>query len=192
MEWVSNLNYQPAFLSPEQANSLLEFCARDLEWQQREIVLFGKPVLQPRLTAWCSEPGVGYSYSGLQLQAAPWHPELLALKRKVECEVGVSFNSVLANAYRDGRDSMGWHADDEPELGANPVIASVSLGVPRQFRIRPQPPASQPPPSGLRLAHGSLLVMRGDFQHRWQHCVTRTAKPVGLRINLTFRRIFGA
>jgi len=187
---LAGMEYQPAFLPPTEAFALLDVLEYELAWQQYKLVLFGKAVPQPRLTAWCCDAGVRYSYSGLRLVPTAWHPALLKLKRRLESEWGACFNSVLANAYRDGRDSMGWHADDEAELGAEPVIASVSLGATRVFRVRPrQGGPSSPAGIGMKLEHGSVLLMRGNFQRRWQHCVPKTKRPVGLRINLTFRQI---
>jgi alkylated DNA repair dioxygenase AlkB len=140
----------------------------------------------PRLTAWYANPGLTYSYSGVTHQAVPWTPELLDVKRRAELAAGTTWNSLLLNFYRNGRDSIGFHADDEPELGTNPVIGSISLGAERRFVLKH-------PASGekleLELPHGSLLVMGGTSQHHWRHGVPKTRKPVGPRINLTFRRI---
>lgn len=184
------MDYQPGFLCPAEASGLLETLANGLEWRQQDVFLFGKRAPQPRLTAWCSDPGINYSYSGLRLESGAWHPALRQLRERLETDLGQAFNSVLANAYRDGQDSMGWHADNEPELGPEPLIASVSLGATRRFRVRPRPGrASDEQPHSLELASGSLLVMRGQSQARWQHCVPKTKRPVGLRINLTFRQI---
>ncbi|NND45479.1 MAG: alpha-ketoglutarate-dependent dioxygenase AlkB [Xanthomonadales bacterium] len=191
MRWVPGIDYLPAFLARDEAAQLCSVLEQELSWRQQAIVLFGKRVMQPRLTAWSSDPGITYAYSGLRLQPAPWHPAVAAIRARLKSELGLPFNSMLANAYRDGRDSMGWHADDEPELGARPVVASLSLGATRRFRVRPRPGA--PPgqqPAGIDLAPGSLLLMGESCQSRWQHCLPRTAKPVGLRINLTFRRVF--
>lgn len=152
----------------------------------------GRLVPQPRLTSWCSDPGVQYTYSGLRMDPSEWHPGLSDLRRRVEDELGQSFNSVLINAYRDGRDSMGWHSDDEAELGPAPCIASVSLGATRRFLLREKAAKSKPRKStGIDLSHGDLLVMANDSQSRWQHSLARTRKPVGLRLNLTFREILG-
>jgi alkylated DNA repair dioxygenase AlkB len=140
----------------------------------------------PRLTAWYANLGLTYSYSGVTHQAVPWTPELLAVKRRAELAAGTTWNSLLLNFYRDGYDSIGFHADDEPELGTNPVIGSISLGAERRFGMKH-------PTSGekleLELPHGSLLIMGGTSQHHWRHGVPKTRKPVAPRINLTFRRI---
>ena len=140
----------------------------------------------PRLTAWYADAGLTYSYSGVTHRAAPWTPELLAVKERAEAAAGANWNSLLLNLYRDGQDSIGFHADDEPELGTNPVIGSISLGAERRFVLKH-------PASGEKvefaLPHGSLLVMGGASQHHWRHGLPKTSKQVGPRINLTFRRV---
>lgn len=184
-------DYHAAFLSPRQADEYLERLWRELPWSQHAITLFGRRVMQPRLIAWCGDAGAVYTYSGLTLRPSPWHPVLLELKERVEAATGGRFNSALANAYRDGRDSMGWHSDDEKELGRAPLIASVSLGAERRFLLRPRVRTAEgrAPASGLTLENGSLLVMKGDSQRRFQHALPRTRKPTGLRINLTYRMV---
>ena len=167
-------------------------CLRELiekiPWRAERITLFGRSVPQPRLTAWFGDPDTGYSYSGLQLQPLPWTPLLLALKGAVERAAGCSFNSVLLNYYRDHRDSMGMHADDEPELGESPVIASLSLGETRTLLLRHRW-RRDVDPIRLPLASGSLLLMRGATQRNWKHGIGKLALPCGPRTNLTFRRI---
>ena len=157
-----------------------------LDWREQEIVLFGRRVMQPRLVAWSADAGVRYRYSGITLGPSPWPPALEALRRRLDGEFGTRFNSVLCNAYRDGRDSMGWHADDERELGPRPVIASVNLGATRRFRIRPREGGDS---IGLDLEAGSLLMMTGSSQRDYQHAVPKTRRTVGPRINLTFREV---
>jgi alkylated DNA repair dioxygenase AlkB len=183
--------YHPHFLPEREADLFLERLWRELNWSQREITLFGRRLMQPRLIAWYGEPGAVYSYSGLTLAPLPWHPLLQRLKTRVEECSGSHFDSVLANAYRDGSDSMGWHSDDEKELGPEPVIASLSLGVPRRFLLRPRtrPAGERGGTIALSLAHGSMLLMKGASQQRFQHSLPRTMRPVGLRINLTYRRV---
>jgi alkylated DNA repair dioxygenase AlkB len=182
--------YRPEFLDRADADALLERLWRELVWSCREIRLFGRTVLQPRLVAWYGDPGAVYRYSGLRLEPAGWHPDLARLRDRIEQVTGHEFKSVLANAYRDGRDSMGWHSDDERELGPEPVIASLSLGAPRRFVARPR---SRSGGGRTRceflLEHGSLLLMGGRCQRDYQHAVPRTACPAGLRINLTYRWI---
>jgi alkylated DNA repair dioxygenase AlkB len=158
-----------------------------IAWEQEEILVFGERRRVPRLVAWHGDPGATYVYSGTRHDPEPWTGELQAIRGRVESLTGHSFNAVLLNLYRDGRDGMGWHADDEPELGPDPVIASVSFGATRRFRLRHR--RNRAEPLTLPLEHGSLLVMAGPTQRHWLHAVPKTATPVGERINLTFRRI---
>lgn len=183
--------YVEGFLAGSEADSLLTVLWKELQWSQREITLFGRRVMQPRLVAWYGDPAATYGYSGLRLQPLAWHPGLQALREKLEQFAGNPFNSVLANAYRDGSDSMGWHSDDEPELGLEPLIASLSLGAERAFLVRSRIRSEQGGPRSQRLvpAHGSLLVMRGSSQRLYQHAVPKTRRPVNLRINLTYRLV---
>jgi alkylated DNA repair dioxygenase AlkB len=183
--------YAPRFLAKPEADRMLERLWRELDWSQKEIRLFGRRLLQPRLVAWYGDPEAVYSYSGLRLEPLPWHPLLLQLRERIQLFSGHRFNSVLANAYRDGRDSMGWHSDDERELGRNPVIASLSLGATRRFLLRPREVEPGVRRASLALApgHGSLLLMQGDSQQRFQHALPRSRQAVGLRINLTYRLV---
>jgi alkylated DNA repair dioxygenase AlkB len=169
-----------------QPASWYEQLRRELEWRNQEIMLFGKPVMQPRLMDWYADPGVTYRYSGLTLAPKPWPAVLLALRERLEAHCRASFNSVLCNAYRDGQDSMGWHADDEPELGPEPLIASLNLGATRRFRVRPKGGGDS---LGVDLESGSLLLMSGRSQADYQHAVPKTRRAVAPRINLTFRRV---
>ena len=178
----------PDFLSPEQAVAYLRELETTIAWRQEPIRLFGREVMQPRLTAWYGDPGACYGYSGLRLAPLPWTPALLALRTQVETAATARFNCVLLNLYRHGQDSMGWHADDEPELGPAPVIASLSLGATRRFRLRPRDAQRTPHlPVSLELTSGSLLLMRGPTQQHWQHAIPKTARPTAPRCNLTFR-----
>ncbi|WP_375434670.1 alpha-ketoglutarate-dependent dioxygenase AlkB [uncultured Hymenobacter sp.] len=155
----------PYFLAPEVAASLLDELSNTIAWRQEPIKLFGKAVMQPRLTAWYGDPTSRYSYSGLALDPQPWTPALQQLRQQVQAATQASFNSVLLNLYRTGQDSMGWHADDEPALGPAPIIASVSLGAARRFRLRPRDPSQLlHPPVSLDLPTGSLLLMGGTTQ----------------------------
>lgn len=183
--------YRPNFLAERQADRWLQRLWGELKWRRQEITLFGRRIMQPRLIAWYGDPDAVYAYSGLTLQPLPWHPLLLELKDRLEAATGGRFNSTLANAYRDGRDSMGWHSDDEKELGSAPLIASVSLGEERRFLVRPKhrPAGTRPASQGMTLGHGSLLLMRGDSQRLYQHSLPRTRRPIGLRINLTYRLV---
>jgi alkylated DNA repair dioxygenase AlkB len=177
--------YYPGIIPALEADTILACLWKELDWRQQEITLFGRKMLQPRLTAWYGEPEARYSYSGLQLEPLAWHPLLNALKSRLESFTGATFNSVLANAYRDGSDSMGWHSDDEKELGHQPTIASLSFGDERRFLVREKGQRS----SAMVLQHGSLLVMKGDSQRRFQHSLPKTRRAAGVRINLTYRMV---
>lgn len=174
----------PNFLSLEQADNAYQRLSLELNWQQQAIMMFGKPIMQPRLHAWYGEKA--YRYSGLSLAPQPWGPALLPLKAQCERVADQPFNSVLANLYRHGQDSMGWHQDNEPELGHQPVIASLSLGATRRFALRHIQSKEK---LTFELSHGSLLVMAGDTQHCWQHTIPKTRQACQPRINLTFRQI---
>jgi len=179
------LEYHPGFLQKQLADRYLQHLWDELKWVQKEIVIFGRRRLQPRLIAWYGDSSANYGYSGLSLTPLSWHPGLLEIRRQVEEFTSAGFNSVLANAYRDGNDSMGWHRDDERELGPMPLIASVSLGEERRFLVRENGKRS----SGMTLGHGSLLIMKGSFQRRFSHSLPKTRRNIGLRINLTYRKI---
>jgi alkylated DNA repair dioxygenase AlkB len=181
------LLYHPHFFAPGEADQLLAALRHGLHWQQECMMMYGKPVLFPRLMAWYGDAGSHYSFSGKTYQPAAWTKELQLIHERISPIAGVAFNSVLANLYRNGQDSMGWHADDEPELGLNPVIASVNFGAARRFMLRHK--KEKDLRYELTLQHGSLLVMKGTLQHHWQHQVPKTTKPLGERINLTFRVI---
>ncbi len=181
------LNYYQDFLTPNQADSYLQRLQHTLVWQQHSIWLFGRQVAIPRLQCWYGEPGLTYSYSGLLMTTRPWTPELDQLRRRIEQLHGYRFNAVLANLYRDGRDSVGWHADNEAELGDNPVIASLSLGSTRSFKLRRNDDHRQQ--HTIELEHGSVLLMSGSTQHHWQHCLPKRSRITEPRINLTFRLI---
>ena len=176
--------WRPAFELAE-ADELLSLLLARIDWQQEDIVIFGERRRVPRLVAWHGDPGTAYTYSGTAHEPLPWTPELQRVRHRVEGLTAHRYNSVLLNLYRDGRDGMGWHADDEPELGREPVIASVSLGATRRFKLRHR--RARPAASTLDLAHGDLLLMAGQTQHAYVHAVPKTARPVGARVNLTFR-----
>jgi alkylated DNA repair dioxygenase AlkB len=153
-------------------------------WRAESVVVYGKRHLQPRLTAWYGE--ASYTYSGLQLDPLPWTALLLVIRAAVESACGQGFNSVLLNRYRDGRDSMGMHSDDEPELGDQPVIASLSFGTTRTFILRHK---RNKQTVRLALEDGSLLLMSGRLQENWVHGINKSVRPLGERLNLTFRYI---
>ena len=167
---------------------LLDALIAETPWRQERISLFGKSHLQPRLVAWYGDPDASYRYSGLTLEPLPWTVQLQALKSRVESLAGASFNSVLLNYYRDQDDAMGLHADDEPELGPQPVIASLSLGETRTLVFKHRHDRAIKPVK-IPLSSGSLLIMQGDTQANWKHGINRQAAPCGPRVNLTFRRI---
>jgi len=176
------------FLTPSQSSSYFSELLDLVEWKQHIIRIHGREIASPRLSAWYGDPGAHYRYSGLLLQPCSWLPTILELKARIEVACGVPFNSVLLNLYRDGSDSMGWHSDDEPELGERPVIASLSLGATRRFRLRHRQ-RKDIAPVAIDVESGSLLIMEGDTQRFWKHQVPKTRRAVGPRINLTFRVI---
>jgi alkylated DNA repair dioxygenase AlkB len=184
----ADLRLWPELLPPASCERFLARLEDEIVWEQQWIRVRGRQVPCPRLSAWYGDPGARYAYSGLELEPLPWTPLLLEIKQPVEAATGVTFNSVLANQYRDGADGMGLHADDEPELGPEPLIASVSVGAVRRFRLRHRG-RRDVKPVVLDLESGSLLVMQGPTQRHWRHEVAKTRRRVGIRINLTFRRV---
>lgn len=182
--------FAAGWLARAEADALFERLMDEVPWETHRIRMFGKAVDSPRRSCWIGDPGAAYTYSRTRFEPRPWPPVLQALRARVDAAAGVAMNSVLANLYRDGADHMGWHADDEPELGPRPVIASLSLGATRRFALRHRRDGARR--AALDLTHGSLLVMAGDLQANWQHALNKTARPVGPRINLTFRRILAA
>lgn len=169
------------------ADRLLEDLSASIAWRQEIATIMGRRVPIPRLTAWHGE--AGYVYSGIAMAPVAWTPPLLELKRCAEAHAGQAFNSVLLNLYRDGRDSVSWHADNEPGLGRNPVIASISLGATRCFQLKHRSSGER---IAIDLSHGSCLIMAGATQHHWLHQLPKIARPVGPRINLTFRSMRAA
>lgn len=165
---------------------LFQSLVEEIAWQRHVITLYGRPVPVPRLSAWHGEAGAVYTYSGLRLEPLPWTPILREIKQETECLAESRFNSVLLNLYQNGQDSMGWHSDAEPELGQNPVIASVSLGASRRFVFQHK---KRPLRIPLDLEPGSVLLMAGTTQHHWRHALPKTRKTAAPRINLTFRNI---
>jgi len=185
----ADLQYHPQFFTKETADRLLLNLKEKIEWTQNTIRFYGKESLVPRLEAWYGDPGKSYAYSGIHMNPKPWTEDLLEIKQAIEQVAGVVFNSVLINYYRDGKDRVAWHSDDEKELGQNPVIGSVSLGAERKFKLRHKQYKTNGLKHEILLRHGSFLLMQGTTQHHWMHEIPRTAKPIGPRINLTFRII---
>jgi alkylated DNA repair dioxygenase AlkB len=170
------------------ADAVLADLIEQIAWRQEDVVIQGRAYKQPRLTAWYGDPGMAYTYSGLSLEPNPWTPLLGRIKAEVEAVAGVEFNSALLNLYRHNRDSIGFHSDNEPELGRDPTIASLSLGHERVFILRPRWNKSLET-HRLRLASGSLLIMAGATQRNWLHGIEKETGPCGPRVNITFRRI---
>lgn len=179
--------FYPDFFPAADADRLLAQLIETTAWRQDSMKIYGKMTPLPRLTAWYGDPGARYVYSGIINQPIPWTAALAEIKSAVDAVSGVEFNGVLLNRYRTGKDSMGWHSDDEHEFGPNPVIASVSFGGTRNFQFRHK--RRKELKACIELTHGSLLIMRGGTQENWQHQIPKTAKPVQERLNLTFRRL---
>ncbi len=182
----AQVTYYPQWLGSAQATLIAEQLKAELCWSQDYIKVFGREVKIPRLQAWYGDPEATYTYSQLAMTPLEWHPCLAKLRAQLQSDLACSFNSVLANWYRDGADSMGMHSDDEPELGTQPVIASLTFGEPRAFIFKHKHSGQK---HSLPLGHGSLLVMAGDTQQYWQHGINKTKRSISDRINLTFRMI---
>lgn len=183
----AELDYLPRWVDPALADSWLHALVEQTPWQQPELFIHGRYHRTPRLTAWYGDPAARYRYSGKIHQPLLWTPLLDEIRQQVVRAVGQPLNAVLLNYYRDGQDSMGWHSDAEPELGRNPLIASLNLGGSRRFDLRRV--GSTRIEHSLTLEHASLLVMRGPTQHHWQHQVAKTRQACAPRLNLTFRLI---
>ena len=182
-----------AWLSSEDEQALLAALYAELTWMQGEIRLFGRSVAEPRFTAWCGD--VSYTYSKRVLEERAWHPRLRELRHQLEGWLEANaiatphnLNHCLLNYYRSGQDSMGWHRDNEPELGSQPVIVSLSLGAPRRFRLR-QKNNDAISPLTFELGHGDLVAMYGLTQTHWEHALLKTRQELGPRMNLTFRSV---
>lgn len=182
-----DVRYFPALFTTQESDTLFHQLMEDIDWKQEPIKLFGKAVMQPRLTAWYGDADKSYGYSGITMQPMPWTTLLLQLKQKAEAIAGQGFNSALLNLYRNGQDSMGWHRDNEKELGRDPVIASLSFGATRLFKLRHVQDKKQV--LSIALEPGSLLLMQGATQHHWLHQLPKTTLVTSPRINITFRCI---
>jgi alkylated DNA repair dioxygenase AlkB len=179
--------YYPQLFVKEQADTIFYELLKEIAWQQDNITVYGKTHPQPRLTALYGNDGKPYSYSNITMQPKPWNSLLQKIKYYIEASTECQFTTVLLNQYRDGKDSNGWHADNEKELGTNPIIASLSLGAERVFQLKHNTISEAK--KNIILEHGSLLLMKGSTQHFWKHQIPKTTKPIGNRINLTFRSI---
>ncbi len=177
----------PELFTQQQVDELFIDLKNEISWQQEQITLYGQVHKVPRLTAWHGEPNKSYAYSGIRVNASPWTPTLLTIKEKIEKVSAMKFNSVLLNLYRNGTDSVAWHADDERELGKNPVIGSVTLGEARPFQMKHK--IIREEKRSIILQHGSYLLMKGTTQHKWLHQIPKSKKQLGERINLTFRNV---
>jgi alkylated DNA repair dioxygenase AlkB len=183
----ATVEYDGNFLAFAKAEHLKNILLNEIPWRQNQIKLFGKVHDEPRLTQLYGDAGTSYGYSGIQFKALEWSPTMREIKEKVEKASGCTFNICLVNQYRDGRDSNGWHADNEKELGVNPTIASVSLGQERYFHLKHN--ENKDWRFKFLLENGSLLLMKDQTQHTYKHQIAKTERDVGVRINLTFRKI---
>jgi alkylated DNA repair dioxygenase AlkB len=183
----AEISYHPNFFDFQRSNELFSKLKSEIPWQLDNITVFGKSHPQPRLTALFGNEGKPYGYSNIVMQPHAWSPLIMYIKNEIEEICQETFTTVLLNRYRDGKDSNGWHADNEKELGKNPIIASVSFGAERVFQMKHN--SIENMKQNIILEHGSLLIMKGATQHFWKHQIPKTAKPIGERINLTFRII---
>lgn len=182
----ADISYHSNFMQASEAKALYENLTTKIHWRQERITVYGKQHLVPRLSCWMADSGLNYQYSNMTMQPTPWLEDVLLIKTRLTKQTGLDFNSVLINYYRDGNDSNGWHADNEIELGHNPIIASISLGATRDFHLRHN--QDKQLKHTIALEHGSLLIMRGSTQTYWQHQIPKRKKAEP-RINLTFRSI---
>nr|WP_046759131.1 alpha-ketoglutarate-dependent dioxygenase AlkB [Kordia jejudonensis] len=183
----ADISYYPDFINSTEADQIFDTLQKETPWQQDDIKVFGKVYAQPRLTALYGTNQKSYSYSNIKMTPHALTPTLLHLKNSVDTICNADFTTMLLNYYRDGKDSNGWHADNEKELGTNPIIASLSFGQERFFHLKHR--TDKTLKHKLLLQHGSLLVMKGETQHKWLHQIPKTAKPIQGRINITFRII---
>ena len=183
----ADVEYFPSLFSKAESDKFYKLLMEKILWQQDFIKFYGKEMPIPRLTAWYGETDKPYTYSGIPMKPHYWSDDLLEIKKRIELVTGVEFTSVLLNQYRTGNDSVSWHADDEKELGRNPIIGSVSFGAVRTFQFKHK--ENKELKDKIELQHGSFLLMKGETQHHWLHQIPKTSKPLQPRINLTFRII---
>ncbi len=179
------IDYEPSMFTKAESDDLLQKLIKETPWTQRSVLMYGKEVLTPRLTAWYGDPDADYSISGMGSTPLPWTADLLIIRQRVEAASEISFNTVLLNYYRDGNDSVSWHDDMDNTPGRNMFVGSVSLGQVRTFDIRKK--ADHTVKYSIPLENGSYLLMKGDFQLNWQHRIAKSIKPMKERVNLTFR-----
>lgn len=184
----AEIHFQQRFFDLKESENLFDNLLSKINWRQDKIKIFNKNLYIPRLNAWYADPGLSYTYSGIKLAPNSWNEDLIFIKERLEKQCSINFNSVLINLYRDGSDSMGWHQDDEKELGKNPIIASISFGQERSFQLKHINNKTVSKVT-IPLSNGSLLLMKGSTQHFWKHQIPKTTKQIKPRINLTFRNI---
>jgi alkylated DNA repair dioxygenase AlkB len=182
----ASITFYRTLFNQTESERLFSELQTQVNWKQEFIKIYGKPVPIPRLTAWYGDPGKKYTYSKIEMMPESWSETLLEIKSRIEPLAQVQFNSVLLNLYRDGKDSVAWHSDNEPELGQNPVIGSVSFGETRRFMLKHK---SKQLKDEVQLSSGSFLLMKGETQHSWLHQIPKSQKSIGARVNLTFRVI---
>jgi alkylated DNA repair dioxygenase AlkB len=185
----ANVRFYLTALTPQEADNHFSALMSETLWREEKVFVWGKWHNQPRLVAWYGDEGADYTYSGASLQPLPWTARLSALRKRIETLSGAHFNSVLLNLYRNERDYMGWHSDDEPELGEEPIIASLSLGASRTFQFKRKDKTEAL--KNLQLTSGSVLLMAGPTQKNWVHGIRKETRPQAPRINLTFRLVKG-
>jgi len=182
-----DLNFYPMFFNDKEASTYFDALIQNIKWKQEKITLYGKQHDVPRLSAWYGDEGKSYEYSGIRTNAIPWIDPLQQIKERIETLTSEKFNSVLVNQYRNGADGVAWHSDDEPELGIDPVIASVSFGEDREFQLKHK--TNKQKKISLILPHGSLLLMGKNTQQNWLHQIPKSKRQLTPRINLTYRLI---
>lgn len=183
----AELLYHPSFYDKAESDRIFNILLETIQWKQDKIIMYGKELPLPRLSAWYGDNNKPYTYSGITLKPLPWTNELILIKQRIEEAAKVKFSSVLLNRYRGGQDYVGWHTDAEKELGQNPIIGSVNFGATRKFQLRRIDDHKEK--FEVELKHGTFLIMQGATQHFWQHQVPKTATKIGERLNLTFRVI---